>query len=278
MRVNALRRKGIVDVEFDDLVVTPEGQTDFHPDVTTHISGPQWGWLYEGMAFALRLGMAMNVHVTVVYGRLGVSDDAAAHELLEDFCAVLRKRAGERKWPCAYAYAHERTRDEGLHTHLLTVWPYGDRASFEKWVLRYFARRSGHAVPDPTAVVVQHKRDGDVERHWLWFGYMTKGADPKQELRDVDDRHRLYPLGDLMLRRHESGGVVRCRKRVGLSRNLDWKARQNFGESGFRSAFLEGASTKEALYIDAYLRDHHEDRRREEMVRMLPPTGSFSLL
>jgi hypothetical protein len=130
MRINALRWQGSVDAEFDDLVVTPVGRTDFHPDLTTHISGEQWEGLYEGMAFALRRGLAMNVHVTVVYGRLGINGDGVAHELLEDFCAALRKRAEVRGWPCAYAYAHERTRDEGLHTHLLTTWPYDDRSGF----------------------------------------------------------------------------------------------------------------------------------------------------
>jgi hypothetical protein len=114
-------------------------------------------------------------------------------------------------------------------------------------------------VLDPAAVCVRHKRDGDVARHWAWFSYLTKGADPEVRMRDVHDRHRWHRLGDLMRYRHVYGGVVRCRKRVGLSRSLDRQARRSFGLGGFVSALGAGASTKEALYTEAYLREHEAD-------------------
>jgi len=209
-------------------------------------------------------------------GNAALQDDRAAGELLKEFCAVLRKQAEVRKWPCAYAYAHERTRDEGLHTHLLTTWPRIDAIRFEKWAQRYFAKRAGRHTPDRRAVKVVHRGDGDVKRHWFWFGYLTKGVHPGVRLRYGDDS-KPHWVSELMLRRHADGGVVRCRKRVGLSRNLDSEAQRSFGAGGFVSVLHTPAGSKRALYTDAYLREYEADQRRDETLRLLP-SGDFTLL
>jgi len=131
MRINSLRKKHTVEVTFGDLIVTQSGKIDFDPDITTHISWNQWGDLYEAMAFALRVGIVMNVHITVVWNRLSMHGDNVAREFLERFLGALRHRAAKRGVPCAYIYAHEHTRDEGFHTHVLTHWPYIHRDEFK---------------------------------------------------------------------------------------------------------------------------------------------------
>lgn len=42
------------------------GGRENDPNATTCISGQQWANVYNGMAFALRQGIVMNVHVTIV--------------------------------------------------------------------------------------------------------------------------------------------------------------------------------------------------------------------
>ena len=272
MRINALRYQNPVEVTFDDLVVTPSGGIDFHPDLTTHISGEQWADLYEAMAFALRQGIVMNVHVTIVWDRLGVHGDNTARELLEKFCGALRHRAAERKLPCGFIYAHERSRDEGFHTHLLTRWPHIESDAFRLWAGTYFMDRSKLPVPDLTAVEVVPRQDNDVWRHWLWFGYLTKGAAPGMVLGRRAGRRRtgvlLFRLDDFMLRRPEPCGLVWCRKRVGVSRNFDHKARRDWPlePGGFWSRFkFTQPDRKEDLYTDEYWQAHELDKRRAAM-------------
>jgi hypothetical protein len=265
MRINMLRHTNPVEVTFDDVVVTPTGEVSFHPDLTTHLSGKQWTDLYDAMAFALRQGIVMNVHITIVWGRLGVHGDNVAREFLEDFCEVLKKRAKARRLPCGYIYAHENTRDEGLHTHLLTLWPHLDGANFELWVDKYFMKRSRLRVADLTAVKVSHRRDNDVARHWFWFGYVTKGTHTGAAIAVRRPERVVAWLSDLMLRRPEpGGGVVRCRKRVGVSRNLDRKARRDFGPDGFWSLLDRGVVfRKEDLYTDTHLQAHERDKQMD---------------
>jgi hypothetical protein len=255
MRFNEMHNQSSFDVSFDYFITTPTGELALDPDLTTHISGTQWQSLYDGMAFALRRGMVMNVHVTIVWPRLGVYAHNEGREFLEDFCDALQERAKRQKWPLSYAYAHERSRDEGFHTHLLTLWPYIDRAGLNAWVKRYFAKRS--RLPyDPAAVDVRHKKDNNVARHWAWFGYITKGAYPEFVCRGLE-------LGDIMRWHHEYQGVVGCRKRVGVSRNIDRTARQR---AEFRSNFQRiDRVTKEILYTDEYLHDYENEKRMAEV-------------
>jgi len=126
-------------------------------------------------------------------------------------------------------------------------------------------KRSKRPVSDLTAVEVVPRKDNDVTQHWFWFGYVTKGALPCR-LTHRDTGVTVH-LEDLMLRRPEACGTVRCRKRVGVSRNLDRKARRNWpGEVGGFWSRLNHTPIhrKDELYIDEYWQAYELERQIQE--------------
>lgn len=266
MRINELRLKG-GEVSFDDFATTPDGGLDFHPHLTTHLAGTDWEKLYDGVAFSNRLGVVLNVHVTIAWEHAGIYGDDRVSAALIKWAGSLRKWCSARGYPCHYVYVHERGRQQGLHTHLLTSIPHIDRNSFQGWSRKYLQSMARVRPMPMEAMCVRHRGDGDINRQWLWFGYLTKGLAPWLEVRFRSDppvRHRMADLATFRLR---STGIVRCRWRAGVSRNLDREARLQFGGSGFVSRFDEGVVARAQLFTDAYLREYDNEqelKRREE--------------
>lgn len=271
MRENALPRAAIMDATLDDFVVTPDGRVVLGPNVTTHISGEQWANAYNATAFANRLGLVLNVHVTILWDQVGLPHDGQVSAGLVRWTGELRKWCAARGYRCCYVYAHERSRRHGLHTHLLTSIPYRNRAQFMQWSVAYLARMSGLERLSKSAICVRHRREDDTERQWLWFNYIMKGGDYSIGVRDASDRRLIHALGDLTTCRHRPGGIVRCRRRVGVSRNLDIEARRSFGSDGFRSLFDEGVSDRGQLYTDLYLRASITEQELRRGDRLLAP-------
>lgn len=279
MRINELRFKP-GEVSFDDFICTPDGGVDFHPYLTTHLSGQDWTKLYEGVAFANRLGTVLNVHVTINWDCAGIAGDDQVSRALVQWTGELRKWCGARRYSCHYVYVHERAREQGLHTHLLTAIPRANKEEFQRWAFRYLQRMAGRRPLPINAVCVRYRRERDVERQWLWFSYLTKGLDPSLFVGDVHDRNRWHPVSQLTTWHLRRTGVVRCRFRAGVSRNIDAHARQRYGGGvGFQSRYLDGATTPAELFVDDYVRQYEEGQRQAAMeterARLLPP--NFSL-
>ncbi len=272
MKVNKLKYERIRNVCLSDLVVKADGTIDLHPDLTTHISGQQWMNVYDAVAFANRLGTVMNVHVTIAWRYLGIVDHTEVSHALVRWTERFRKWCDVRKLPCCYVYAHEVGPEHGLHTHVLTSVPRLEEITFGEWAWTCLAGMSSVEAPSRAALCVQHRRDADTDRQWLWFNYLMKGADYTERFQ-IDGRPFCF-LGDLTRRHHQYGGLIRCSKRVGVSRNIDGAARRMFELSeflprGFRSDFDRGASTPAQLYHDGYYRAFLSDRRSAEMTAAL---------
>ena len=261
MRINDLRYKKVAEVTFDDFVCTPDGGLDYHPYLTTHLSGQDWTRLYEGIAFANRLGSVLNVHVVIAWECAGIWGDDRVSGALVQWTEGLRKWCRARKYPCRYVYVHERARDQGLHTHLLTAVPHDDKDRFQGWAFKYLQRIAGHGHLPVNAICVRHRGDRDVQRQWLWFGYLTKGLVPGLSVGGVDDKTRYHPMADVVTYPLRETGLVRCRFRAGVSRNIDCAARCRFGQNGFVSRFIAGATTRAELFVDEYLREFEEEEK-----------------
>jgi hypothetical protein len=284
MRINDLRYEKVAEVTFDDFVCTPDGGLDYHPYLTTHLSGPDWERIYEGIAFANRLGAVLNVHVTIAWECAGIWGDDRVSGALVQWTEGLRKWCRARKHPCHYVYVHERARDQGLHTHLLTAVPHDDKDRFQGWAFRYLQRIAGHGHLPVNAICVRHRGDRDVQRQWLWFGYLMKGLSPSAAIHSGRDRAFRYWLSQMATFRLRPSGIVRCRFRAGVSRNIDREARQRYGNCGFASRFVRGATTPAELFTDAYLREFEEEEKHRLAAAepgwgaLMPPGFSLSSL
>ncbi len=263
---------GYADMDCDDISFAVGGLGPvYNPNTTTNISGRKWQRLYDGMAFALRQGIVMNVHVTIVWGLLGIYDHDQASGSLEGFREALRHYARPRHYPFGCLYVYENTPKMGLHTHLLTTWAFAGRVLFRSWAENY-AKRIAKGLPfKPEAIIIRHRKDGVVDRHWRWFDYVTKGVDPTASVRDLDNRHIRHPQEIMRGKATRNEGSVCCKKRVGVSRNLDYDARS---QVHFRSVLARGANTKEALYTDAEFRTYELEKRNADLLRSF---GGFSL-
>jgi hypothetical protein len=129
---------------------------------------------------------------------------------------------------------------------------------------------------------VRHRGDRDVARQWLWFGYLMKGLSPGVTIHSGRDRAFRYWLSQMATFRLRPSGIVRCRFRAGVSRNIDREARQGYRNCGFASRFVRGATTPAELFTDAYLREFENEAQLAAMEAtqraMCPPGFSLSSL
>ena len=167
---------------------------------------------------AWRLGLPFNCHVTIHWAKLGVADDATA-AATGAFLTLVRDWLRKLGLPFAYAYAREKSGDNGAHTHILAHLPPGAPWSFQR-SKRWLERITGE--PYFTGGIRTHRIRGTgggrvilpdlyAENLAVVVGYLTKGALPSV-------------AAALALERVKPGGRV-VGKRVGWSENIGGSAR-----------------------------------------------------
>lgn len=205
--------------------------------------------LYNAMSFkVLRDGWGFNTFITVTAKYLGLT----SHAEFAAFIPVMSKAVAgwlkarpkrSARFHLAedanhsYIFVLERSGyTHGLHVHLLCSIPAALRKEFRAFLVDWWERQARLAVPT-NAVNVQYSNSGGRDRHYLnqavKFRYMIKTVQEDAYAFDHEGRKRFAV--DFMkpwLRDGERPEIlpVRTRQIYGISRDLDTKARQKWGE------------------------------------------------
>ena len=267
-RYNSMLLQPVNDCTFDDLIVTPDGEVEFHPNLTTHISALQWCKLYNAVAFANSNGWVLQAWCTIAWQEIGITDDDKVSGALRDWTERVRKWLEERDCPCVYVYVHENSRKRGLHTHVLLHVPPEHTATFRSWCRERSLKRRGQTGGVPKAALhIETREDKGTERQWRWFRYMMKGTSRTGGgFGNTSNPHVVTEMNELVDHHFEDGGIIRCRKRVGASQRIDELARK---DANFVSLFDAGENSPERLYSDHYIDEWRRMRNAKEISEVL---------
>ena len=249
-----------------------QGVPDFTPRAASRrITTDEFVNLYSAVAFANRCGLILNCHVTILWGALGFTDHDEIAEAFLGFTRRLRDWCAQRGFETAWIYSHENSPLAGLHTHILLSVQNKHAREFRAYAMESLAKVS-RIKPLPTApkavdvkiraprsADIEHRRQSCIRVQWLWFQYLTKGMDGAtkfERIRCPGDRFEQIYLGDLIRFWPQDTGVVNCKNRVGMSRNLSPSRRA----SGYinEDALIRAPRFKSALEMN---NDHVDVRR-----------------
>lgn len=240
--------------------------------------------LYEATGFLNQeLGLTWNSLITIAYEPLGVgsSGDRAARLLtkfLDEGAKFMRRSGHEFHW----IYAHERSDERGVHTHILTHVPAGMGRAFRVWALdderSFFRRRCAYVRPGAVDFVMKQPKTRRSKLQWQGdrLQYLTKGFDPEAAARDPDSG-KMEPIFDLLKQKENyrrPAGVVPFRKRCGASGTVGASAQARVLAEGMpiMSPMLDEAWTY--LHLDSFdlewpLREHDERQRERDLQFLL---------
>ncbi|MDD4911063.1 MAG: hypothetical protein PHP57_02100 [Sideroxydans sp.] len=158
----------------------------------THITQAQFIELYSGVCFANNaFGVALNTHVTIHWGALGIDDQIeAASVLQEQFIHHLKawmryKKAahkdrfsGNSEYELCWIYSHENSPYGGFHTHLIVGIPDLFRKEFAIWTKHRFQEISKTKELHDKAIFIRTNRSTPITSQWHLFQYICKGLNP----------------------------------------------------------------------------------------------------
>ncbi|MFP4893162.1 hypothetical protein [Paraburkholderia sp. EG304] len=230
-----------------------------------YLSASQVRELYSAVAFANSTGQVMNVHISITWGLLGISDhEAAAKALCHQFMKHLRdwyQHKVPKDRPFVWLYVHEVGQRHGFHTHILTDIPVELRPAFREWVRARLAGAARLGVPphkDASKVVAPPS--DPIGRQWWYLQYLAKGVSAKAEVRSVVGVDPYVRVAKLIKHPLKSPGDVGCRKTCGVSNNIGKESRK---KAGFRSLLERGIADVRRLYAGMeyleYLRQQEAD-------------------
>lgn len=234
---------------------------------STYITKEQCIDLHAAFSFANRFGVALNVHVTINWGLLGYLDHSEAAEALQEqfidhmtswYDSNYSKFDLHIPPELMWTYVHECPPNGDFHTHLVVGIPNEMRDKFRKWVKRRFdfiwkkkCKNDGSIKPRPKEVVkVVCPPSRPIIRQWILYGYMCKGLDPSATV-EIPGYQGPVPMSNLIRSRFCNPGHIKCKKQIGMSRNLSKTTRNKFG---FKSSMEMGVFDIREMY-NSYLYD-----------------------
>ncbi|MDG4670987.1 hypothetical protein P9A16_07620 [Shinella sp. 838] len=205
--------------------------------------------LYNAMSFkVLRDGWGFNTFITVTAKYLGLTSHAefaalipVMNKAVAGWLKARPKRSARFRMTeeanHSYIFVLERSGyTHGLHVHLLCSIPAALRKEFRAFLVDWWEEQAGLAVPT-NAVDVQYSDSWGRPEHYsnqAWkFRYMVKTVREDAYAFDNEGRKRLaVEFMKPWLPHGERPDIlpVRTRQVYGISRDLDRKARQKWGE------------------------------------------------
>ena len=232
--------------------------------------------LYEAASFLMwQYGVTFNVHLTILWHMLGMTDGALVTKALGMLNAEMAKWLKVGQWFEGmqrrsrrfgygglhhYIAVHENGGSEGLHTHELLVVPPPVLPDFIAWTKTRLRDLSGQPwIPD-TAVYfslsnARNEREA-VERHWGWTRYVMKQTEPNVEV--LGDDGTWTPATAIFKPwPHREMKPLPMTKAVVTSHTIGQTARRR---EGFVSSYMKG--DYEAMHDGHELAEHRERVRR----------------
>jgi hypothetical protein len=232
-RIDA-RRYEITEVTFNDPHILPR-----------LIKGDEFTNLYSGIAYANSRGVVFNVHITINWRDLGYgTGELAEASLYKSFIRKYTEWCRDNNLECIWIYSNESSDRVGLHTHFMTSIHKSWLPDFERYVTKLIRKINRADIMRPNAFKISVPKRSEVQRQWIRFQYLCKGMDQDARLKHANGFDSVY-IHDLVRFGYESPGDVTCKKRCGISRNIDKKARD---KAGFKSLMELGILNVDLLY------------------------------
>ena len=212
-----------------------------------HIKGHEFVRLYNAVAFANSKNAILNVHLTISWKLLGYGDDEAADlPLSKLFIKNYTQWCSDNDIDCIWIYSNEFSGVAGLHTHLMTSVSEEMQDAFRGFVEKRLQEINRLRSLNGAACDISIPKSRQVARQWIRFQYLCKGVDQNARLKHANGIDSMF-VSDLIRFGYENPGSVGCRRRCGVSRNLDKSARK---EAGFVSTLEKGYLNVNLLYPD----------------------------
>lgn len=245
-RIDA-RRFNITEVTFNDPDILPR-----------HIKVQEFINLYSAIAFGNSKGTVFNVHITINWRGLGydTGEDAESH-LYKSFIRRYTEWCRDNEIDCIWVYSNECSDRVGLHTHFMTSVHTDMLPAFERYVTKLMGKINRTECLLPNAFKISAPKRREMQRQWIRFQYLCKGLNQNARLKHANGFDTVY-AHDLIKFGYESPGDVTCKKRCGLSRNIDKAARDH---AGFKSLMEKELLNVDLLYSDklsAKTKSHEE--------------------
>jgi hypothetical protein len=233
------------------------------PSGQRFLNGQQFIELYSAVSYANRLGLVMNVHISITWKMLGFECQHEAVKALryeffkhlQEWCEYRMPNGHRFVW----LYVHEVGRRHGFHTHILTAVPDELRDDLRTWMAARMARlsRTGN-VPKGAFKIVAPPSD-KIGRQWRYLQYLCKGLGTAEEVVAAVGEEPSVKAASLIWGTAGRPADIQCRKRCGVSNNLGRQARQR---SHYESLLERGITDVRQLYAGmeylAYLKSHPE--------------------
>lgn len=245
-----------------------------------YISAQQFKNAYSAVAFANSLGFVMNVHLSITWGMMGISDPEIAAQILtryfiKDLKQWSKDRIGENNIP--YLYVHEVGSRRGFHTHILISLKKELLTEFRAWTDRRLCEVCGaNSLPQGTfKAILRHKKAIKVQWRW-WFQYLFKGVHPDETLASTSGGKPRVPAHRLINFMHKNPGAHQCIKNIGVARCIDSAARKT---AKFKSLLDSRVTDVRLLYSGleflAYLRSQNILDEQPEKEYLLEQEAQF---
>lgn len=234
-RIDA-RRHNITEVSLCDPDILPR-----------HIKGNEFINLYSAIEFANSKNSVFNVHLTINWRDLGFGNgEHAESQLYNSFIRQYTEWCRDNDVDCIWIYSNESSDHVGLHTHFMTSVRKEMLPLFERFVSKRMSKINRHESLCAYAFKTSIAKSRVVQRQWIQFQYLCKGVDQNARLKHANGIDTVY-AHDLIKFGYESPGEVTCKRRCGLSRNIDKKIRDHVG---FMSTMEKGLLNVDLLYGD----------------------------
>ena len=238
-----LRRHRTLKTTFNDSFALPR-----------HIKGREFVQLYNAVAFANSKNAILNIHLTISWKLLGYGDDEAANlPLSKLFIKNYTQWCSDNDIDCIWIYSNEFSGAVGLHTHFMTSVSEEMQDAFRGFVENRLQEINRLASLNEAACDISIPKSRQLARQWIRFQYLCKGVDQNARLKHANGIDSMF-VSDLIRFGYENPGSVGCRRRCGVSRNLDKAARR---KAGFESTLEKGYLNVNLLYPD-------DDKAKEE--------------
>lgn len=204
--------------------------------------------MYDAQSFlTYRHGLALNTHLTLDFGLMGMVDHREGPSLMADFNKEVRRYLSvngdlprERRGPRLrhahgaghyWMYSLELGAGTGQHAHQLCVIPTDQIKEFRAFAVRWWSKAAMLDL-DEQAVHVAHRTPrgftGPYQRQAAWFRYIAKSCEPGHWVRK--GKISIMPLEKALRLRHPGHiGETYSAHAYGICRALSQKSQAAVG-------------------------------------------------
>lgn len=197
------------------------------------ISINQFFNVYDGLNFLNEGGKIANVEATVVFGRLGLTDEETIVAVFATFRDRLRAWCRWAEIPCVLVHAFEFSDKNGLHCHMQLFVPPERHYDFRGWYEATWQSLRGAGILPKRRnsgfgrLRLRHKPT--VASQWHWTRYCLKALDPLATFVAMMDGRYNYVQVRALLHLRDVDFHPLGFERVGISKAIGPGARRAVG-------------------------------------------------